>query len=211
MLHSELHEMSSQLLATLVALPTRRYRLADHCRHRPAYGHQVGNYDRLAARRCVPVLCRLPVLACRDPRRWLGRVSGRPRCALHWRGHLVVRDLNAFWALAAAFGLLLILNGAFDIVYSRDGPADQSHVVARPRHRHSRSHAGFWASQRYIGARAPLCWSFGSLSSPSSAASAIWFLLSRCAPFVEVPHAFQDGPPANPERLSDVSDKIAGP
>jgi hypothetical protein len=63
---------------------------------------------------------------------------------------------DAFWSLAAAFGLLLVLNGAFDIVYSAMaqpinpvwwlGLVTGIFEVA----------LGFWASQQYIGARATL-------------------------------------------------------
>ncbi len=67
-----------------------------------------------------------------------------------------VSPYDAFWSLAAAFGLLLILNGVFDIVYSATaqpinplwwlGLVTGILEVA----------LGFWASQQYIGARATL-------------------------------------------------------
>ena len=67
-----------------------------------------------------------------------------------------VSPYDAFWSLAAAFGLLLILNGAFDIVYSATAQSINPvwwlglvtgilEIVL-----------GFWASQQYIGARATL-------------------------------------------------------
>jgi uncharacterized membrane protein HdeD (DUF308 family) len=67
-----------------------------------------------------------------------------------------VSPYNAFWSLAAAFGLLLILNGTFDIVYS---------AMAQPVNPLwwlglltgiLEVALGFWASQQYIGARATL-------------------------------------------------------
>ncbi len=67
-----------------------------------------------------------------------------------------VSPYDAFWSLAAAFGLLLILNGTFDIVYS---------AMAQPINPLwwlglltgiLEVGLGFWASQQYIGARATL-------------------------------------------------------
>jgi uncharacterized membrane protein HdeD (DUF308 family) len=67
-----------------------------------------------------------------------------------------VSPYDAFWSLAAAFGLLLILNGGFDIVYS---------AMAQPINPTwwlglvtgiLEVALGFWASQQYIGARATL-------------------------------------------------------
>jgi len=67
-----------------------------------------------------------------------------------------VQPYNAFWSLAAAFGLLLIINGAFDITYS---------VMAQPINPVwwlglvtgiLEVALGFWASQQYITARATL-------------------------------------------------------
>jgi uncharacterized membrane protein HdeD (DUF308 family) len=67
-----------------------------------------------------------------------------------------VTPFNAFWSLAAVLGLLLILNGGFDIANSTVthsvnpvwwlGLAAGILEIA----------LGFWASQQYIGARAVL-------------------------------------------------------
>ena len=67
-----------------------------------------------------------------------------------------VQPYDAFWSLAAAFGLLLIISGAFDITYS---------VMAQPINPAwwlglvtgiLEVALGFWASQQYITARATL-------------------------------------------------------
>jgi uncharacterized membrane protein HdeD (DUF308 family) len=67
-----------------------------------------------------------------------------------------VQPYDAFWSLAAAFGLLLIISGAFDITYS---------IMAQPVNPTwwlglvtgiLEVALGFWASQQYIGARANL-------------------------------------------------------
>ena len=67
-----------------------------------------------------------------------------------------VSPYNAFWALAAAFGLLLILNGAFDIAYA---------AMAQPINPMwwlglvvgiLEVGLGFWASQQYVAVRASL-------------------------------------------------------
>jgi uncharacterized membrane protein HdeD (DUF308 family) len=67
-----------------------------------------------------------------------------------------VTPYDAFWSLAAAFGLLLILNGAFDITRS---------VMAQPINPVwwlglvtgiLEIALGFWASQQYVAARATL-------------------------------------------------------
>lgn len=67
-----------------------------------------------------------------------------------------VRPYEAFWALAAAFGLLLILNGGFDIAHSAMtqpiNPTWWLGLVAGI----LEIALGFWASQQYIGARAAL-------------------------------------------------------
>jgi uncharacterized membrane protein HdeD (DUF308 family) len=67
-----------------------------------------------------------------------------------------VSPYNAFWSLAAAFGLLLILSGAFDIAYS---------AMAQPINPLwwlglvvgiLEIGLGFWASQQYVSVRASL-------------------------------------------------------
>jgi uncharacterized membrane protein HdeD (DUF308 family) len=67
-----------------------------------------------------------------------------------------VQPYDAFWSLAAAFGLLLIISGVFDITYS---------VLAQPINPVwwlglvtgiLEVALGFWASQQYISARAGL-------------------------------------------------------
>lgn len=67
-----------------------------------------------------------------------------------------VEPYQAFWALAAAFGFLLILNGGFDIAYS---------AMTQPINRLwwlslitgiLEVGLGFWASQQYVAARATL-------------------------------------------------------
>jgi len=67
-----------------------------------------------------------------------------------------VTPYDAFWSLAAAFGLLLILNGAFDITRS---------IMAQPINPVwwlglvtgiLEIALGFWASQQYVAARATL-------------------------------------------------------
>ena len=67
-----------------------------------------------------------------------------------------VSPYDAFWSLAAAFGLLLILNGTFDIVYS---------AMAQPINPLwwlglvtgiLEVGLGYWSSRQYIGARATL-------------------------------------------------------
>jgi uncharacterized membrane protein HdeD (DUF308 family) len=67
-----------------------------------------------------------------------------------------VSPYNAFWALAAAFGLLLILNGTFDIAYA---------AMAQPLNPMwwfgllvgiLEVGLGFWASQQYVAVRASL-------------------------------------------------------
>ncbi len=67
-----------------------------------------------------------------------------------------VSPYDAFWSLAAAFGLLLILNGTFDIVYSAMAepinPLWWLGLVTGI----LEVGLGFWASQQYIGARATL-------------------------------------------------------
>jgi uncharacterized membrane protein HdeD (DUF308 family) len=66
------------------------------------------------------------------------------------------RPYEAFWALAAAFGLLLILNGAFDIARSAMAqpinPLWWLGLVAGI----LEVALGFWASQQYVPARATL-------------------------------------------------------
>ena len=63
---------------------------------------------------------------------------------------------NAFWALAAAFGLLLILNGAFDIAYAATAqpinPLWWLGLVVGI----LEIGLGFWASQQYVAVRANL-------------------------------------------------------
>lgn len=67
-----------------------------------------------------------------------------------------VRPYETFWALAAAFGLLLILNGGFDIAYSGMSqpinPVWWLGLIAGI----LEIGLGFWASQQYIAARAAL-------------------------------------------------------
>jgi uncharacterized membrane protein HdeD (DUF308 family) len=67
-----------------------------------------------------------------------------------------VQPYNAFWSLAAAFGLLLIISGAFDIMYSllaqSVNPAWWLGLVTGI----LEVALGFWASQQYVGARATL-------------------------------------------------------
>jgi uncharacterized membrane protein HdeD (DUF308 family) len=67
-----------------------------------------------------------------------------------------VQPYDAFWSLAAAFGLLLIINGAFDITYSamaqRVNPMWWLGLVTGI----LEIALGFWASQQYISARAAL-------------------------------------------------------
>jgi uncharacterized membrane protein HdeD (DUF308 family) len=67
-----------------------------------------------------------------------------------------VSPYNAFWSLAAAFGLLLILNGAFDIAYSVGAqpinPVWWLGLVVGI----LEIALGFWASQQYIATRAAL-------------------------------------------------------
>jgi uncharacterized membrane protein HdeD (DUF308 family) len=67
-----------------------------------------------------------------------------------------VQPYNAFWSLAAAFGLLLIISGAFDITYSlmsqSVNPAWWLGLVTGI----LEVALGFWASQQYISARATL-------------------------------------------------------
>lgn len=67
-----------------------------------------------------------------------------------------VRPYEAFWALAAAFGLLLILTGGFDIAHSAMtqpiNPVWWLGLVVGI----LEIGLGFWASQQYIGARAAL-------------------------------------------------------
>ena len=67
-----------------------------------------------------------------------------------------LQPYDAFWSLAAAFGLLLIITGAFDITYS---------VIAQPLNPVwwlglitgiLEILLGFWASQQYISTRAAL-------------------------------------------------------
>ena len=67
-----------------------------------------------------------------------------------------VSPYDAFWSLAAAFGLLLILNTTFDIVYSAMAqPVNPlwwlGLVSGIPE-----VGPGFWASQQLIGARGAL-------------------------------------------------------
>lgn len=67
-----------------------------------------------------------------------------------------VEPFNAFWALAAGFGLLLILVGGFDIAYSGMtqpvNPVWWLGLVTGI----LEIGVGFWASQQYVAARAVL-------------------------------------------------------
>lgn len=67
-----------------------------------------------------------------------------------------VRPYDAFWALASVFGLLLILNGGFDLAYSAMAqpinPLWWLGLVAGL----LEIALGFWASQQYIATRATL-------------------------------------------------------
>ena len=67
-----------------------------------------------------------------------------------------VSPYNAFWALAAALGLLLILNGAFDIAYAATAqplnPLWWLGLVVGI----LEIGLGFWASQQYVAVRANL-------------------------------------------------------
>jgi hypothetical protein len=67
-----------------------------------------------------------------------------------------VQPYNAFWSLAAAFGLLLIISGAFDITYSAMAQSVNPTWWLGLVTGILEVALGFWASQQYIGARATL-------------------------------------------------------
>ena len=67
-----------------------------------------------------------------------------------------VQPYDAFWSLAAAFGLLLIISGAFDMTYAAmSQPINPMWWLGLVTGILEIA-LGFWASQQYVGARATL-------------------------------------------------------
>ena len=133
-------------------------RLVHHCHRRPSARYHLGRDGRPPARCCLLVDLRPGV---RESRLSDGAAGGfsTSSWAIFFAGGAIwcfVAPFDAFWSLAAALGLLLIIKGAFDISYAAMSRAINPLWWLGLVTGLLEIGLGFWASQQYVQARAAL-------------------------------------------------------